>query len=103
MKNGIDTKRLVLWSLYDFANSIVMIVFFLYYSQWLVVDRGVSDFWFNMTFVGPISWGLIVTYLPRAGAFNYRAAAVAMAVFVLIGLIFARKLPEPRVENQSYA
>lgn len=52
MKNGINVKQLVLWAMYDFANSIVFIVFFFYYSQWLVVDRGISDFWFNMTFVG---------------------------------------------------
>lgn len=52
MKNGIDVKRLILWALYDFGNSFAFIIFFLYYSQWLVVDRGVSDFWFNMTFVG---------------------------------------------------
>ena len=52
MKNGIDRKQLLLWALYDFANSFVLIIFFLYYSQWLVVDRDVSDFWFNMTFVG---------------------------------------------------
>lgn len=52
MKNGINIKQLILWALYDFANSFVLITFFLYYSQWLVVDKGVSDFWFNMTFVG---------------------------------------------------
>jgi len=64
--NGIDKKRLVLWALYDFANSFVLITFFLYYSQWLVVDRGVSDFWFNMTFVG--SSLLFLLTVPVAGA-----------------------------------
>lgn len=43
-------KNIFLWALYDFANSIVTIVFFLYFSQWLVIDQGVSDFWFNMIF-----------------------------------------------------
>ncbi|MCL5011836.1 MAG: MFS transporter [Patescibacteria group bacterium] len=52
MRNGIHLKKLILWILYDFANSFAFITFFLYYSQWLVVDRGISDFWFNMTFVG---------------------------------------------------
>lgn len=46
------------------------------------------------TFIGPISWGLIVTYGPTAGALNYRLAAFAMAFFILIGLVIARKLPE---------
>jgi len=42
--------NLFVWSLYDFANSIVSIAFFLYFSQWLVVDRGVADFWYNASF-----------------------------------------------------
>jgi UMF1 family MFS transporter len=36
--------------MYDFANSIVWIVFFLYFSQWLTIERGVSDFWYNFIF-----------------------------------------------------
>ena len=39
------------WVLYDFANSITLVVFNLYYSQWLVVDRGLPDFAFNMIYV----------------------------------------------------
>ena len=66
MKNGINVKQLALWALYDFANSFVLITFFLYYSQWLVVDRGVSDFWFNMTFVG--SSLLFLLTVPVAGS-----------------------------------
>ena len=46
----MNRKNVFLWTLYDFANSLVMIVFFLYFSQWLVVDKGVSDFWWNMIF-----------------------------------------------------
>ena len=66
MKNGINRKQLVLWALYDFANSFVFITFFLYYSQWLVIDKGVSDFWFNMTFVG--SSLLFLLTVPVAGS-----------------------------------
>ncbi len=46
----MNKKNIFLWTLYDFANSITVIVFALYFSQWLVVDKGVSDFWFNMIF-----------------------------------------------------
>lgn len=47
------TKRnIFLWILYDFANSFVVITFFLYLSQWLVIDAGLSSFWFNSIFVG---------------------------------------------------
>lgn len=46
----MNKKNIFLWTLYDFANSIVMIVFFLYFSQWLVVEKGVPDLWYNMIF-----------------------------------------------------
>ena len=46
----MNKKNVFLWSLYDFANSIFSIVFFLYFSQWLVIDHGVSDFWYNMIY-----------------------------------------------------
>lgn len=46
----MNKKNIFLWTLYDFANSIVMIVFFLYFSQWLVVEKGVADIWYNMLF-----------------------------------------------------
>ena len=46
----MDKKNIYLWTLYDFANSIVSITFFLYFSQWLVVDKGVADFWYNTIF-----------------------------------------------------
>jgi len=45
------------------------------------------------TLIGPISWGLIVTWLPKTNNINYRTAIFSMAVFVLIGLLIARKLP----------
>lgn len=46
----MNRKNVILWTLYDFANSISTIVFFLYFSQWLVIDHGVSDFAYNMLF-----------------------------------------------------
>jgi UMF1 family MFS transporter len=52
------------------------------------------------TFIGPLSWGLAVMYLPKAGAMNYRWAAVIMAVFVLIGYIIARRMPRAVACNE---
>ena len=49
---SVDKKNVAYWVLYDFGNSVSSIAFYLYYSQWLVVDRGLSDFEFNMIFVG---------------------------------------------------
>lgn len=45
------TKRnIFLWLLYDFANSIITVVFFLYFSQWIVIERGIPDVFFNLSF-----------------------------------------------------
>ena len=46
-----NRKNIFLWALYDFANSIVMIAFLFYFSQWLVIDMGWSDAWYNATLV----------------------------------------------------
>lgn len=46
----MNKKKLFLWSLYDFANSIIFINFLLYFAQWLVIDGGLSDFWYNAVF-----------------------------------------------------
>ncbi len=62
----MNKKNTFLWVLYDFANSIVMIVFFLYFSQWLVVDHGVSDLWYNLFFV--FSTVLLVVCAPPLAA-----------------------------------
>lgn len=88
MKNGINLKKLVMWSLYDFANSFVLITFFLYYSQWLVVDRGVSDFWFNMTFVG--SSLLFLLTVPVAGAIadKIKLNMLGLRIMTVLSVIF---------------
>ena len=63
----MQTKTNVfLWALYDFANSIVSIVFFLYFAQWVVIDKGVSDFYFNLTFT--ISALLLFCTVPLTGS-----------------------------------
>ncbi|QQG39011.1 MAG: MFS transporter [Candidatus Woesearchaeota archaeon] len=62
----METKRNVsLWVLYDFANSLVSIVFFLYFAQWLVIDRGVSDLYFNLAFT--MSAILLLLTVPTTG------------------------------------
>ncbi len=62
----MDTKKnIFLWILYDFANSLVSIVFFLYFAQWIVIDRGISDLSFNLTFT--ISAILLLFTVPITG------------------------------------
>jgi UMF1 family MFS transporter len=46
----MNKKNLYKWALYDFANSIVFINFLLYFSQWLVIDGGLSDLKYNIVF-----------------------------------------------------
>jgi MFS transporter, UMF1 family len=53
------------WVLYDFANSIVFIVFFLYFSQWIVIEQGLSDLSYNLTFT--ISAVLLLLTVPLTG------------------------------------
>lgn len=59
-------KNIFLWTLYDFANSILLIVFFLYFAQWIVIDSGFSDFSFNLTFT--ISAFLLLFTVPLTGS-----------------------------------
>ena len=44
-------NQILYWSLYDLANSLVVAVFGLYFSQWLVVDNHISDLSFNLIFI----------------------------------------------------
>ena len=85
---AIDIKRLSLWSLYDFAHHIVLIVFFLYYSEWLVIEKGVSDFWFNMTFVG--SSILFLLTVPVAGSIadKFKVNLPGLRVTTLFSVLF---------------
>lgn len=63
----MNTKRNVfVWILYDFANSIAFITFFLYFAQWVVIDRGVADFYYNLTFT--ISALLLLATAPLIGS-----------------------------------
>ncbi|HAI98388.1 TPA: hypothetical protein DCL30_02480 [Candidatus Peribacteria bacterium] len=62
----MNRKNIFIWTLYDFANSIFMIVFFLYFAQWLVVEKGVADFWYNAIFaVGSV---LLLVTAPILGS-----------------------------------
>lgn len=91
----MDKTKIFIWALYDFANSIVMIAFFLYFSQWLIIDRGVPDIWFNIILV--ISSLAYVLTGPVLGAIadkthnmitGIRASTIATAVlFALTGAI----------------
>lgn len=63
---SMRTKRNVfLWASYDFANSLVSIVFFLYFAQWIVVEQGIADLTFNLAFT--VSALLLLVTVPFTG------------------------------------
>ena len=93
----MKTKRnIFLGTIYVFANSFVMIVFFLYFAQWIVVDRGVSDIYFNLTFTA--SALLLLFTVPVTGVLldkswrritGLRYATVLTALFYGLCAFFA--------------
>ncbi len=97
----MNRKNIFLWTLYDFANSIVVVVFFLYFSQWLVVEHGVSDLWYNLIFVG--STVLLIITAPIYGIiadktgrrlFFLRVTTIWMFVFLLAASLIADFSPQ---------
>ena len=84
----METKRNVfLWTLYDFANSIISITFFLYFAQWIVIDRGFTDLSFNLTLTAaavlllltaPISGVLLDRSLRRITGLRYATCTTAL-------------------------
>jgi len=64
----MNKKKLFLWSLYDFANSIAFINFVLYFATWIVVNGGLSDFWYNAIFA--IATVMLFFSAPSLAAFT---------------------------------
>jgi len=44
-------RLLVSWYLFDFAQALVATNITIYFSQWAVVDHGITDFWFAAPFI----------------------------------------------------
>ena len=92
----MNKKKLFLWSLYDFANSFVFINFLLYFSQRLVLDGGLSDLWYNMTFT--IATIVLLFSAPRLASYTDKwwhrklfliLATIGTAVCYWLSVIFA--------------
>lgn len=100
-------KNIFLWLLYDFANSIVFIVFFLYFAQWIVIDNEIPDIYLNLTFTisallllftVPLTGRLLDKYLRRITGIRYTTilasifygvcALLAISNNAIISLIF---------------
>lgn len=86
----LNKKNVALWASYDFANSLVSIVFFLYFAQWLVVEQGVADFWYNITFT--ISAIILLLTAPLAGSLldkHYRRISGLRWTTCIMALFYA--------------
>ncbi|KKQ01997.1 MAG: hypothetical protein US12_C0038G0001, partial [Parcubacteria group bacterium GW2011_GWA2_36_24] len=88
----MNKRQLFFWSLYDFANSIVYINFILYFATWIVVDRGLSDFWYNaifaittiiLLFTAPI----LATRTDLRGGRKYWLNIATIGTFLSYGLV----------------
>lgn len=66
-------KPVFLWALYDFAVSISTMAFLLYFSQWMVVNHGIADFWYNAIFI--VSSLLLLASGPVTAVIADRSAA----------------------------
>ena len=92
-KKSLWTKELTSWYLYDFANSLISINMIVYFSQWIVVDNGFSDFWFSVPVIlATIVLIFLSTHIGSKGDKNgshFRIITVTTLLMVLsiIGMI----------------
>ena len=99
----VDKKQIFLWSLFDFANSIVLISFYLYFAQWLVIELNVPDLWFNVLFV--VSTLMLLFTAPVAGSIAdkkgvrmpYLKIATACSFITLLIFAFVALFSQPNL------
>lgn len=60
-------KNIFLRTMYDFANSLVMIIFLFSFSQRVVLDNQLSELWWNITL--PIASLVFILLAPYAGKY----------------------------------
>lgn len=80
-------RNVFLWALYDFANSFTQITFLLYFAQWVVIEQGIADLYFNLVFVGaavlllltaPVVGALLDTRFRRITGLRITTTAMAL-------------------------
>lgn len=87
----MNKRKLFLWALYDFANSIVFINFLLYFAQWIVIDGGLSDFWYNTIFAIAtillfLSAPILAAYTDKHGGRKFFLNISTTGTFICYGL-----------------
>ena len=55
------------WAIYDFANTIFsMNIVTLYFAPWIIIDKGMEDIWYSITFSTAMFLGALT--MPPLGA-----------------------------------
>ncbi len=99
-------RKIFFWSLYDFANSIIIANLTLYLSQWVVVDNDFQDIWYASSLI--ISTLLLILTAPFFGSYSDRTqkrmrliiplTLVIGITTILLGVVGASSLsPFPKV------
>ena len=96
-------RNIFYWALYDFGNSFILIVYLFYFSQWLVVDSGRPDWWFNATLIG--SSFLFILTAPVIGqwldATRKRLAGLRLTSVITLALYLSISLVAILAPGQS--
>lgn len=90
----MNKKNLIKWALYDFANSFIFINFLLYFSTWMVIDGGLSDFWYNAIFAITsillfLSAPTLASFTDKYGGRKYLLNFATIGTFLGYGLATA--------------
>lgn len=65
-------KKIFVWGLYDFANSVIVANLTLYFSLWMVIDNNLADIWYSIiiavsTLVLILTAPLVGFYVDKSG------------------------------------
>lgn len=80
------------WAIYDFANTIFsMNILTLYFASWVILDHGIEDIWYSVTF--SISMLLAAVSMPVLGAMSDAGGQKKkMLMLLTLGCILATSL-----------
>ena len=100
--NKVVKRNIWSWGIYDLANSIMTICFTMYFSQWIIIDNGVHDFWYGLVF--SIATAAVLITSPFFGAWsdNIKQRKPFVTLFtifislssIVLGIIAPSNLPQ---------
>src|SRR5437016_4530762 len=104
-----STRHLVGWYLFEIGTSILMFNGGLYFSQWLVIDNKVNDWWYNGSLI--FSTFIVLALAPVLGAYSDRKFGrkiflILLSVAMFLGVVaisFADKVVQAKPARVSLA